>query len=198
MAARMSGGADRSPLPMHRRPAGAAASVLAAGLIAGLTLVGCGIGASTAGPLATPTLALPSYSVAIAETRTAIASALAGVNLQLQDATQPFRAPESPSIVAATRGIFQVILPADPVHGYIVVYEFRDGPTAEAAGEELAAYIGTGPGRIQFPPDAQHLIRLVDTTLIAYSWSPANSTDARSDAIPSALMTIGTAIDVPQ
>jgi hypothetical protein len=169
-----------------------------AGALMGIALAGCGIAASTSGPLATPTLALPSYSAAISETRTAIAAALAGVNLQLQDATQPFRPPESPSFVGATRGIFQVILPDDPIHGFIVVYEFRDGPTAQAAGEELAAYIGAGPGSVQFPPDAQHLIRLVDTTLITYSWSPANSTDARSDAIPSALMTIGTAIDVPR
>jgi hypothetical protein len=189
---------DGPPSRARQRRARAAASVLATGLIAGLTLTSCGIGASTAGPLATPTLAIPSYSVAIAETRTAIAAALAGVNLQLQDATQPFSPPESPSVVSAARGIFQVILPADPAHGYIVVYEFRDGPTAEAAGEELASYIGSGPGRIQFPPDAQHLIRLVGTTLIVYSWSPANSTDARSDAIPTALMTIGTAIAVPQ
>ena len=173
------------------------ATALCLGLLAGSMVAGCGIAASTEAPQATPTLALPSYSPAIAETRRQVVAALATSSLQLQDATQPFRPPESPTVTAAVRGVFQVILPADPSHGYIVVYEFRDQSSAASAGAELAAYLGTGPGRIQFTPDTQHLIRLVGTTLVTYSWSPANSTDTRSDPIPADLNTLGTAIAVP-
>ena len=172
--------------------------VLLAGLLLGAFLAGCGVAASTEAPAATPTPALPTYSPAIAETRRLVAAALAASSLQLQDATQPFRPPESPTTTAATRGVFQVILPADPGHGYIVIYEFRDPPTAAAAGAELAAYLGTGPGRIQFTPDTRHLIRLVGTTLVTYSWSPANSTDSRADAIPGDLDTVGSSVAVPQ
>ena len=173
-------------------------AVCAAVRVMGAVLGGCGIAASTGAQAPTATVAIPSYSPAIAETRRQVVAALAVSSLQLQDATQPFRPPESPTVTAATRGVFQVILPADPTHGYIVVYEFRDAATAAAAGAELAAYLGTGPGRIQFPPDTQHLIRLLGTTLVTYSWSPANSTDTRSDPIPGDLATLGTEIAVPQ
>jgi hypothetical protein len=167
-------------------------------VMAGAVLAGCGIAASTDAPAPSPTIAIPSYSPAIAETRRQVAAALAASSLQLQDATQPFRPPESPTTTTAIRGVFQVILPSDPIHGYIVVYEFRDPATAAAAGAELAAYLGTGPGRIQFTPDTQHLIRLVGTTLVTYSWSPANSSDSRADAIPGDLETLGSPVAVPQ
>ncbi|HTC85413.1 MAG TPA: hypothetical protein VK656_01830, partial [Candidatus Acidoferrum sp.] len=132
-------GSRRSRVPV----AGLFIAVLASGAVIG----GCGIAASTGGTAPTPTLAVPSYSPAIAETRRQVAAALAVSSLQLQDATQPFRPPESPAVTAAIRGVFQVILPSDPAHGYIVVYEFRDATTAAAAGTELASYLGTGPGR---------------------------------------------------
>jgi hypothetical protein len=159
---------------------------------------GCGMAATTGAPKPTPTLAIPSISPVIASTRREIAAALARNGLQLDDARQPYRPPESPSLVAAPRGIFRVVLPDDPTHGYIVVYEFRDEATAAAAGHELASYLGSGPGRIQFPPDTQHLIRQLGTTLITYSWSPANASDPRAAPIYADLATIGLPIDVPR
>ena len=101
-------------------------------------------------------------------------------------------------MTGAPRGIFQVVLPDDPSHGYVVVYAFRDAATAAAAAHDQAAYLGSGPGRIQFPPDAQSVIRQVDTTVIVYSWSPANSTDARAGAIPGALATVGIEVPIPR
>ena len=165
---------------------------------AGLTLGGCGDAASPATALAGPSDAIPSYSPAIADTRGQVARALSVSSLQLQDARQPFLPPESASLSAAPRGIFQVLLPDDPSHGYIVIYEFRDASAATLAGHEQALYIASGPGRVQFPPDAQHLIRQAGTTLVVYSWSPANSTDERAAAIFTDLATVGTGIDIPR
>jgi len=89
-------------------------------------------------------------------------------------------------------------MPADPIHGYIVVYEFPDVATAAAAGHDLATYLGSGPGRVQFPSDVQHLIRQLGTTLVIYSWSPSAATDPHEDRIFSDLSTIGVGIDVPR
>ena len=162
------------------------------------SLVGCGVGASTAGARSSPTDALPSYSLAIADARGQVARALARDGLQLEDARQPFRPAESTALARAPRGIFQVVLPDDPGHGFIVIYEFRDEASAADAGREQAAYLGSGPGRVQFPPDTQHLIRQSGTVLITYSWSASNSTDARAPAILADLALVGTGIAVPR
>ena len=164
----------------------------------GLSIAGCGAAATRATAPAAPTDATPSYSAAIADTRGQVARALAVNSLQLQDARQPFLPPESASLAAAPRGIFQVLLPDDPSHGFIVIYEFRDASAAALAGHEQALYIASGPGRVQFPPDTQHLIRQAGTTLVVYSWSPANSTDERAAAIFTDLGTVGTGIDIPR
>jgi hypothetical protein len=167
---------------------------------AGLLVAGCGIGASkvvvtfppaTVGPAAT-------VSPAVAQTRTAIATALAPFSLQLDDADRPFRPPESARLASAPRAIFQVVLPADPDGGNIVVYEFRDAAAAVDAGNELAGYIGSGAGRVQFPTDAQHTIRQLGTTLIVYSWSPSTSPDPGSRTIAEALATLGIGFAPPR
>jgi hypothetical protein len=166
--------------------------------IAALVVAGCGGGGSQGGAQSSATDALPSYSLSIADTRGQVARALARSGLQLIDARQPFRPPESAALAQAPRGIFQVVLPDDPSHGFIVIYEFRDEASAAMAGREQAAYLGSGPGRVQFPPDTQHLVRQAGTTVVVYSWSPANSFDSRAPAILADLSTVGTGIAVPR
>ena len=160
--------------------------------------VGCGGGGSLGGAQSSATDALPSYSLSIADARGQVARALARSGLQLIDARQPFRPPESAALAQAPRGIFQVVLPDDPSHGFIVIYEFRDEASAATAGREQAAYLGSGPGRVQFPPDTQHLVRQAGTTVVVYSWSPANSSDSRAPDIQADLATVGTGIAVPR
>ena len=41
--------------------------------------------------------------------------------------------------------MYQVVLPADPTHGYIVVYELRDTARAAEAAAEQQRYLATGP-----------------------------------------------------
>jgi len=184
--------------PRPTGPGSRGGRILALTFLVASVVAGCGIAASTDSSAPQPTLALPSYSLAVAETRRQIAAALAVDGLQLQDATQPFQPPEPPTVASAPRGVFQVVLPNDPNHGYIVVYEFRDTATAALAGRALAVFVGTGAGQVEFPPDTQHVIRQLGTTIIAYSWSPANSTDARAPKIITDLSTVGIAIPVPR
>jgi hypothetical protein len=171
---------------------------LAAALAVGIG--GCGIGASreivtfppeSVGPAAT-------VSPAVLQTRGIIAAVLGSVQIQLGDAKNPFRPAESPRVAAAPRAVYQAILPADPEGGQIVVYEFRDAGTAVDAGNELAGYLGTGAGRIQFPTDARHTIRQVGSTLIFYSWAPSTSPDPGSPKVADALATLGIGFSPPR
>jgi len=169
-------------------------------LAAALVLGGCGVGASreivtfppqSVGPAAT-------VSPAVLQTRAIIAAALAPLQIQLADARDPFRPGESPRVAAAPRAVYQAVLPADPTGGQIVVYEFRDAGAAVDAGNELAGYLGTGAGRIQFPDDARQTIRQVGTTLIFYTWAPSTSPDPGSPKIADALATLGIGFTPPR
>ena len=66
------------------------------------------------------------------------------------------------------------------------------------AGNELAGYLGTGAGRIQFPDDVRWTIRQVGTTLIFYTWAPSTSPDPGSPKIADALATLGTGFTPPR
>jgi hypothetical protein len=173
------------------------AAIAVVALVA-LILAGCGAGASRASLPPAPTSAAASYPPTVADTRRLVADALGRDGLTLQDANQPFRPPESPSMTAASRGIFQVVLPADPDHGYLVIYAFRDAASAATAARDQATYIGSGPGKVQFTPDTVSVIRQVDTTVIVYSWSPANSTDTHAASIATDLATVGIEVQIPR
>ena len=171
---------------------------LSAVVAVGLALAACGVGATRVTAPPPPASAVASYPPVIADTRRLVADALGRDGLTLQDATQPFRPPESVSMAGASRGTFQVVLPDDPTHGYFVIYAFRDAATATAAARDQAMYIGSGPGRIQFQLDTQSVIRQVDTTVIVYSWSPANSTDSHAGSIATDIATVGIGVAIPR
>lgn len=163
-------------------------------LVAALLVTGCGV-AAPQGSVAVPRLDTPSpeptVSAAVAQTRLQVAGALAAAGFQLSTPTVPFRPPESPRLASAPRAVFQAILPNDPTHGYIVVYEFPDVAAAGLAGEEYAAFLGGGPGRIQFPLDAVHVLRQVGTTLVFYTYSPSAQPGTDAAKIATALGSIG-------
>ena len=170
--------------------------------IAGMALAvvsgGCGTASRNATSEPTASLPIASISPVIALTQAQVVRALSAAGLALTAARLPFRPPEPPDLMAVPRAVFQAVLPADPTHGYIVVYQLRDEATAATAGRELADYLATGYGRTQFPPDANHVLRQLQTTLISFSWSPANSPDPNTSKIADALQTVGTPIDVPR
>ena len=164
-------------------------------------VVGCGVGAGNVPrSIAQPSSIAPTATVsaAVGETRQAISAALSREQIQLQDATQPFRNAESPRLAAAPRAVYQALLPDDPDGGFIVVYEFPDNASAVDAGNEFAGYLGTGAGRIQFPIDAQHTIRQLGTTLLVYTWAPSTSPDPGSPKVAEALKTLGIGFAPPR
>ncbi len=157
-------------------------------------VAGCSVGAGTVVvPSEVPT-ATPFLSDATQVTRLQVESALQGRGLATIVPQVPFRPGESPALAAAARLTLQVVLPADPAGGFIVVYDFRDSATAYAAGVEMASYLASGPGRVQFLPDARHVLRELGSTLVSFSWSPSTSPDTHTADIAAALETLGTEI----
>jgi hypothetical protein len=170
--------------------------------VASMTLA-CGSagGGAPSGPTITyPTSSEPppvADSPAVAATRAEIVRALGEHNLVLQDPQTAFRPAEGPALAGSPRAIYQVILPDEPGGGYIVVYELRDVPSAAAAGADQAAYLASGPGRVQTPIGTRHILRQLGSTLVLYSWNPDGATDERTPDIQDALETLGTPIVIP-
>lgn len=176
----------------------ALAVIFASGLASGLA--GCGLGANSV-PASLPVESVgPAATVggAVAQTRGAIAQVLAPLAVQFADATRPYRPAESGRLRGAARAVYQVTLPSQPDAGYIVVYQFVDSAAAIDAGNEEAGYLGTGPGRIQFPIDAQHVIRQLGPTLVLYSWSPSLASGSTAADVATALATLGIGFSVPR
>jgi hypothetical protein len=165
-------------------------------------LAGCGIGANGSPASFAPPSVGPSANVtgATAQTRGEIASVLASISsvaIQFGDASRPYRPPESGRLRDAPRAIFQVVIPELPDSGFIVVYEFADAAAAVDAGNEEAGFLGTGPARVNFPRDAQHVLRQVGPTLILFTWSPSDSTDRTAGTVAAVLATLGIGFTVP-
>jgi hypothetical protein len=189
----------RPPRRVDVTGAGARVAGLAALVVAALA-AGCGVAAEQQ-PRTFPPASVapgPTVSGAVAGTRAAIAAALAPTGLQLEDATAAYRTAEPRGVAAAPRKVFQATLPDDPDGGFIVVYEFPNASMAVDAGNELAGYLGTGAGRIQFPTDARHTIRQLGTTLIFYTWAPSTSPDPNSPTVATALATLGIGFAPPR
>jgi hypothetical protein len=167
-------------------------------LLAAILLAGCGIAAPAGSPLPPPSEGpVRTPTGAVLQTRIAIEAALRSAELALTDPQVAFRPAESPRVAAAPRTVYQVVLPEDPAGGFIVVYEFSDAGTASTAGNELAEYLGSGPGRVQFASDTRFVLRQLGTTLVFFPWSPGSSPDPRAPKIEEALRTLGFGFDVP-
>ncbi|MGK2850114.1 MAG: hypothetical protein ACSLFN_04295 [Candidatus Limnocylindrales bacterium] len=167
--------------------------------LAGVLVVGACGSSAPAGPTYSLSSAKPPTAApaAVGGTRADLVRVLGEQNLVLQDSPVDFRPAEGPALASAPRSVYQVILPDDPTHGYVVVYALRDVPTAAAAGADQAAYLATGPGRVQMPIGTQHIIRQVGASVVLYSWIPGSSPDERTPLIADALASLGIGIDVP-
>jgi hypothetical protein len=135
---------------------------------------------------------------AVGQTRLELVRALAAYQLVLSDSQAAVRPAETPLLTAAPRAVYQVLLPKDPRKGFIVVYEFPDTARAAAAAAEEAAWLGTGPGRVQTPQGTATSIRQVGSTVVLYSWLPGASLDPAAAGIESALDTLGVGFPVPK
>lgn len=173
--------------------------VRGASLLAGLMVVGACSPGGPVGPTYSLSTAPPPTAApaAVGATRSDLVRVLGERNLVLQDSPVEFRPAEGPALASAPRTVYQVILPDDPTHGYVVVYALGDVPTAAAAGADQAAYLATGPGRVQMPIGTRHVIRQVGASVVLYSWIPGSSADERTPLIADALASLGIGIDVP-
>ena len=130
-----------------------------------------------------------------AATKQLVISALSAIGVPAVDATQPYRPSETPVLTGAPRNVVQAQLANDPDHGFIVIYSLGSAVAAEKAAFDQAAYVASGAGGIQFPPGSHFVIRLIDTTMVFFTWSPGTSPDTQQQRIEDALNGMG--IPVP-
>ena len=136
-------------------------------------------------------------SSAVLLTRVELVRVLGQHQLTLTDTQAPYRPAEAPLLAAAPRVVYQVVLPKDPQKGFIVVYEFTDQSGAASAAAEEAAYLATGPARVQTPPGTVSIIRQVGSTIVFYAWLPEGAQDDSAPGIQAALETLGIGFPVP-
>ena len=177
---------------MTRPPPRRALSALVAGALA-LVIAGCAgaTNRTTFPPIGTTPQPAGDSTAA---TKQQVIAALAAVGLQAVEGDRPYRPPEGPLLAAAPRSILQVPLPDDSDPAFIVIYALGSPDDAVHAAKDHVQYIGTGNGGIQFAPDTQFVLRVVGSTVLFFTWSPANSPDARTATIAQTLSAIGTEI----
>ena len=166
------------------------ALIAVAGLVLAVILIALqalGVGVGPAGPA--PTIA-PAGEAA-QYTHDLVTQTLSDAGFQVIDPQTPYRPGESPALINVPRRVAQAILPSDPDKGYVVIYELPSNGEADRLGKDLAAYLASGTGAIQYPRDAQFVIRRVGQTLVFFSWSPLVSPDPEMARLASTLATIG-------
>ena len=129
-------------------------------------------------------------------TKQLVISALSAAGVPAADAIKPYRPSETPALTAAPRSIVQAQLGNDPDHGFVVIYSFVSAATAEKAAYDQAAYVASPAGVIQFAPGSHFVIRLVDTTMIFFAWSPGTAPDLQQQKIEDALNGLGVAVPI--
>jgi len=169
---------------------------LAATLALASTIAACSV---TAGPTFPPVGSTRQPAGAATDAAKAQLAAVLGVEgIQIQDAIAPYRPPEGAIFAAAPRTVVQAILPDDPGHGFIVLYPFATPQLALAAAQDQAAYVSSGPGRVQFVPGTSFEIRTLGNVAIFFAWSPDTAPDPREASIPLALSQLGSEVSIPQ
>ena len=169
--------------------------------IAALVVAACAP-TTSAPPVVQPSAVAPAgpsrtVGPAVAQTRADLVRVLGTRNLVLQDSQAAFRPPEDARFTAAPRALYQVILPEAPFEGFIVVYEFGDPTAAAEAATAQAAYLASGPAKVQSAFGARHVLRLVGSTVVLYTWVPNGAQDPRQPDIQAVLETLGSGVPVP-
>jgi hypothetical protein len=166
------------------------------GLLLGVVLIAAqvlGIGVGGTGPAATiaPTGEAAQY------THDLVTKTLTDAGFQVTDPLTPFRPGESPALIGVPRRSIQAVLPSDPDKGFVVIYELPTNGEADRLGKDFAAYLGSGTGAVQYPRDAQFVLRRVGPTLVFFSWSPLVSPDPEMARLATTMATIGEPVTAP-
>ncbi len=121
-----------------------------------------------------------------------VSAALQAQRFQVVEPQNPFRPGETAELLQVPRRLLQTVLPDSPEDGYVVVYELPSNNDAERAGRDLATYVASGPGAVQYPRDTQFTIRRVGQTLVFFSYSPEANPDPALPQMAAVLETLGT------
>lgn len=138
----------------------------------------------------------PTPGAAAAEARAAVEQALGARRLQVEVPQVSYRPGEAAAVARAPRSLLRAILPDDPAHGFVVIYELPDETAARAAAEAQAAYVASPVGRVQFAFGTRFVVRQLGRTVIFYADPPESPDDQAADVVE-ALRTVGTEIVVP-
>jgi hypothetical protein len=164
------------------------------GLLVGVLLIAVqslGIGVR----VGTPTATIAPAGSEAGLTRALVAKALTDASIQVVvDPQVPYRPGESPALASVPRVLLQAVIPSAATAGYVVIYELTDNVTADQVGRDFARYLATGTGAIQYPRDAQFVLRRVGRTLVFFPWSSQVTPDPSVPIIAGILGAIGEAV----
>ena len=132
-----------------------------------------------------------------AATRKVIVDALSAAGIQAVDAQRTYRPAEGALLAAAPRSLLQVTLPADPTHGYILVYSLGSEAAATAAANDQASYLASSVAKAYYPPGTSFVLRVIGANVVFFSWLPADSPDPQTPDVQRVLETLGTGVQVP-
>ena len=151
-------------------------------------------GPAASGAVATP---LPTATTAVATTLVQVNGALRNRGLTAVGRAASVRLGEPASFAGIPRWPYSVPLAGETDGARFVIYDFGDLDLALASARELATYIVTGPGRVQYLPDTKFALRQVGSTVIFFAWSPENAKDTDgAAAVAAAIDTVGTEIPI--
>jgi hypothetical protein len=185
------GGATRDDTPRAGGPPGWFILIAVGSLAVGAVIVLLGaLGISIIKPSPAPTLA-PTGQAA-ERTWNEVSAALQAQRFQVVEPQNPFRPGETAELLQVPRRLLQTVLPDSPEDGYVVVYELPSNNDAERAGRDLATYVASGPGAVQYPRDTQFTIRRIGQTLVFFSYSPEANPDPALPQMAAVLETLGT------
>ena len=167
-------GATRDP----RRIRSAPRAAIVVGLLLAVAVAGCGRGFEAGGIGSVPGAETPRPSAGPAAQGTiaALRDALAIGGYDLQPARRTFQPAQPASLIAVPRSAYQVQL-ADPDGGVLIVYEFTTAEAARAGAQELADYLSSGPGKINFAADTTFHVASFGSTVVMAWVSESQSTD---------------------
>ena len=137
-------------------------------------------------------------SPAVAGAQVQLEGALRARGLVLQPTELTVRPGEPPTLMAVPRRAFRAVLPEDEAGALVLVYELPDPSAAASAAAALAAFVTSGPGRVQYPPDVRFVLRQVGSTIVFFPWSPSSSPDARTADVAAAVASVGTEVPIPR
>jgi hypothetical protein len=159
--------------------------ILLAVVLIGAQALGMGVGS------APPQPTVPPAGAAAQQTRDLVASTLAAASFQVTDPQTPYRPGESPALVLVPRRVVQATIASSPTAGYVVIYELPSAGEADSVGRDFARYLASGTGAIQYPRDAQFVLRRVGSTLMFFPWSSSVTPDPEVARLAGLLATIG-------